>query len=61
MTWLEASEAARNAAQAAVVVVGGGWAYLKYFRGRTFSLRGELAVNAEGLSLSNAQAVRAVV
>jgi len=52
------AQVAADLAQVAAVVVGGFWAYWKFFRGRTFRYRAELSVSGEFLTLGNAGALR---
>jgi hypothetical protein len=43
-TWKDLAEIINNTVQAVALVVGGIWAYFKFFRGRTFANRAEVYV-----------------
>jgi hypothetical protein len=51
----------RNLAQVAAFIVGGGWAYLKFVRGRTFAPRADLIVHAELFSFDDEPALTIAV
>jgi hypothetical protein len=46
-TFESVSSSISNLAQAAALVIGGAWAYLKFIRGRTFKSRARLELSAE--------------
>jgi hypothetical protein len=64
---IQASDAAqaigiiKDGLQSAAIVVGACWAYLKFFRGRTFARRAELRVQAIVLSHGSQSFVKAIV
>lgn len=47
--------------QAAAILLAGGWAYLKFVRGRTFAQRAELDIDGELLSIEDRRAIRAQI
>src|SRR4051812_8046519 len=42
-----ATTTARNVIEILALMIGGSWAYLKFFRGRTFAPRAELTIDAD--------------
>lgn len=61
MTFNELTRSAADIAQVLAIGIGGTWAYIKYIRGRTFKLRGELNVNGTILAASSGRAIHARV
>jgi hypothetical protein len=46
VTWPDAAQGVGAIVQALAILVGGGWAYFKFIRGRTFAYRGELDIES---------------
>jgi hypothetical protein len=55
------AEIAKNATQALAVVVGGIWAYFKFFRGRTFARRAELNLKGTLYKFKDELYVRVII
>jgi len=56
--WETFTNVIRNVVQVAAVLAGGGWAYLKFVRGRTFHYRGELRASVDGFTFEGETALR---
>ena len=48
--WVDTAQGIASIAQALAILVGGIWAYFKFFRGRTFARRAEVALEASVVS-----------
>ena len=55
--WAEVAKGAAAVAQTCAIVVGGIWAYFKFFRGRTFAKRLELSVAGTRLKQNEHEAI----
>jgi hypothetical protein len=54
-------EAAKNIVSALAIIVGGVWAYYKFFKGRIFNRRAELTTSASLITTTAPHAIRAKV
>jgi hypothetical protein len=52
-------DAALHLVQAAAIIIGGVWAYYKFFKGRTFNRRAEVTVSASLITADPPHAIRA--
>jgi hypothetical protein len=55
------TSAIQNIAQIAAIVIGGTWAYYKFFRGRTYHRRAEVDLDASLIALGSSEAILAHV
>jgi hypothetical protein len=53
LSWGAASDTIANLAQASAIIVGGGWAFMKFVRGRTFGYRAELDLAVDALGFDS--------
>jgi hypothetical protein len=60
-TWVKVAQALLALVQALAIVIGGGWVYFKFIRGRTFAPRAELDIDADLLVIGDRQVIRANV
>jgi len=56
--WFDSATGVEQCIQAAAIVVGGVWAYLKYGRGQPFISRAEIQIQATTLKLADRIAIR---
>jgi hypothetical protein len=58
MSWVDTADGLASIAQALAILVGGLWAYFKFFRGRTFARRAEVTLATSGASSSAEEVIR---
>lgn len=61
VAWTQIAQTINYLATTAAVIVGGGWVYFKFIRGRTFARRAELSIEVTSLITNNKPVIKATV